>query len=111
MQIDNIRLITQYHRQKIVGTSCTYLHVPILGCSGDQSPDLRFAQSPDRFVGFRSIRQKHHNCEAQLEKMAPCKFSNLRTIYDKISKLNEIMALKGTVIEAFFDILPVTYVV
>lgn len=43
--------------------------------------------------------------------MAPCKFSNLRTIYDKISKLNEIMALKGTVIEAFFDILPVTYVV
>jgi len=36
-----------------------------LGCFSDQSPDSEFIQSHDRFVGFQSIRQKHHNYEAQ----------------------------------------------
>ena len=90
---------------------CTYPIVPILGCSDDLSPGLRFALSPDRFVGFRSIRQKHHNCEAQLGKMAPCKFSNLLTIYDEKSKINANTGPKGSVIVAFFDLLPGTYIV
>lgn len=45
-----------------------------LGCFSDLSPDSEFILSHDRFVGFPSIPQKHHNYEAQLVKMVPCKF-------------------------------------
>ena len=44
---------------------CTYPVMLVLGCFSCQSPDSEFIQSHDRFVGFRSIRQKHHNYEAQ----------------------------------------------
>jgi len=36
-----------------------------LGCLDDLSRGSEFIQSHDRFVGFRSIRQKRHNYGAQ----------------------------------------------
>jgi hypothetical protein len=44
---------------------CTYPIMLTLGCFSDLSPDWEFILSHDRFVGFRSIRQKHHNYGAQ----------------------------------------------
>ena len=44
---------------------CTYSTVFTLGCLDDQSRGSEFIQSHDRFVGFRSIRQKRHNYGAQ----------------------------------------------
>ena len=58
-----------------------------LGCFSDLSPDSEFILSHDRFVGFRSIRQKHHNYEAQLGKMVPCKFLIRRSRNEKKHQL------------------------
>ena len=43
----------------------TYPIMLTLGCFSDLSLDSEFIQSHDRFVGFRSIRQKRHNYGAQ----------------------------------------------
>ena len=70
----------------------TYPVEAILGCSSGHTPDSGSTQSPDRFVGFPSIRQKHRNYGAQLAKMAPCKFSGHRSKIKR--KVNENTTLQ-----------------
>ena len=71
-------------------TCCTYSTVFTLGGLDGQSRGSEFILSHDRFVGFRSIRQKRHNYGALSEKMAPCRFSTHRSKNQKAIRYGPI---------------------